>query len=336
MALCLVLNDTRVDLHHGCDRVMATMDLCLRVQRPDISIQYFAAHKDWSSDREFLGALGHAKLVLVNGEGTLHHNNQAAQNLMGSVALAKAHGLPVAIINASWQDNGPELLSILSTVDLVSVRELSSFNQLKGLGYEPLLVPDLSFYGLLPDFSTERSGKVAITDSVVKTTSDALFGLLNEHTEYLPMFCDHNKLSHRLLLFRRALSRDSLSSFEALYMSLKRAFYLQSSLASTHEDFLARLGQVSGVISGRFHASTIAMGLGVSLLVLDSNSHKVRGLVKELGLEHRIISLDQLSAEVIHSIPAYSQIEKQSLIDYVTQAQGKIERMFERVLGLID
>jgi len=102
----IILNDTSTRYHHGCTRVMRLLLAGLERQGLNIIARSPARH-DWAQDSVFLRALENADVVVINGEGTLHHGRPAGAALLAVVDHPACHA-PVALINALWEENPPE------------------------------------------------------------------------------------------------------------------------------------------------------------------------------------------------------------------------------------
>jgi hypothetical protein len=102
---CAVLiNDTSSANHHGCRRVVATIRSSLAIRGIDI-IASSPIGAAWGKDAALEAALRSAHLLVVNGEGTLHHGAPEGERLLLAVDHAAALGKPVALINTIYQDN---------------------------------------------------------------------------------------------------------------------------------------------------------------------------------------------------------------------------------------
>ena len=110
----LVINDTRVDMHHGCYAVMATIGELLERQALGPSF-YWPAHAEWRNNPDFEAVLAKAKLVVINGEGTIHHDRPAGRRLLEAGKKANDVNVPVALINTGWEGNGLDLQAMLDT-----------------------------------------------------------------------------------------------------------------------------------------------------------------------------------------------------------------------------
>jgi len=89
----------------------------------------------------------------VNGEGTMHHDSRGCEFLMKVLSKAQRLGKHTALINTVWQGN-KDHRETLSKLDMLTARDIMSYNQLTHDGGKPLLIPDLC---LASDFS---KGKV--------------------------------------------------------------------------------------------------------------------------------------------------------------------------------
>ena len=116
MALrAILLNDARSEEHLGCKLVVKNiLEQCDHV---GIDVVDTVAHS--AEDDEWI-ARNRAEdydLLLINGEGTMHHDRPKAVSLMRSAVAASQRGKTVALINTVWQQN--RLLNqMLPSIDL--------------------------------------------------------------------------------------------------------------------------------------------------------------------------------------------------------------------------
>jgi len=103
-----------------------------------------------------------ADLVLINGEGSIHHDKN-----LSLVDIAKDY--PAALINAVWQDNS--MCENLKHMKYISVRESYSHREITKQGVEADIVPDLIFASsLLNSYHRPVGVKgLGVTDSVLNT-----------------------------------------------------------------------------------------------------------------------------------------------------------------------
>jgi exopolysaccharide biosynthesis predicted pyruvyltransferase EpsI len=65
-------------------------------------------------------------LVVANGEGTMHDDNDKVYKIMEILEQAKKHNNKTMLVNTVWQNNSAKLTKMLKNVDYVSVRETKS------------------------------------------------------------------------------------------------------------------------------------------------------------------------------------------------------------------
>lgn len=122
-----IVNDThKLGQHFGCELVMDTYQQ--QLDRVDIELVGTQTH------REELCVPDNVDLVIVNGEGTVHHGNN-----YHLVEIGKQY--PAVFLNAVWQDNPTEWATEMSHYKYVSVRESRSSKQLP----QADVVPDIIF-----------------------------------------------------------------------------------------------------------------------------------------------------------------------------------------------
>jgi hypothetical protein len=87
-------------------------------------------------------AFAAADLVLINGEGTIHHSGPRALFLLQLIQRARAEGKPVALVNALFQQYDAPADDILAGLALLSVREPRSAAFARRFGGAPLTLLD--------------------------------------------------------------------------------------------------------------------------------------------------------------------------------------------------
>ena len=129
MKICLV-NDTR-SCHSGSAQVMDNI---------------YALFSDHTIVKEAWWK--HTNMydwMVVNGEGTMHDNAYRAIIILKMMRYAKDHGKKVALINTVWQNMHHTECSVVSDIDLITVREIRSYSEIKNLNGNAMVFPDLSF-----------------------------------------------------------------------------------------------------------------------------------------------------------------------------------------------
>jgi len=280
----LVLNDTFVDRHHGCARVMSGLSNLLNTV--DIGICcYSPAHTDWRMDPNVLAALDKADIIIVNGEGTLHHDSPQGDILLEIISVASNLKIPCALVNALWQDNGAAQIAKLSGFDLVYARDSFSNDQITGFGIACGYSPDLSFYDSYTPGRGESVG-VGFTDSVLprqtlqlEEARSAISGTI------VPIQSSGSGMSAYLKFIKNHMGRSDLLQPGGLArkVTLWTRFYRARLPGPT--EMLRAIEKLELLVTGRFHACTAAVITETPFLALPSNSHKIEALVSDIGLQ---------------------------------------------------
>ena len=142
----VILNDTSYESHHGCEMVIKSIkELVLKNGMEVIDTNPVGV--DWQENQSLIDNISKCDLVLVNGEGTLHHAQPIARELIPIAKYVKENiNIPVVLINSTYQDNGNEMAEYMKYFDLVYVRETPSKEDLEKYGLQSKVVPDMSFY----------------------------------------------------------------------------------------------------------------------------------------------------------------------------------------------
>lgn len=104
-------------------------------------------------------AWAQAEWVIVNGEGTIHHNQPSGQFLLAQLERAQRAGKRTALVNALYQEVTTPVRNILKKLDHFSVRETASAAHARSGGGSPVIMLDLcaAYYrGLAPRPPTRR------------------------------------------------------------------------------------------------------------------------------------------------------------------------------------
>lgn len=83
--------------------------------------------------------------VIVNGEGTMHHNQRSAIRFLEALKAAQKFGLRTRLINTVWQSMIHDYDDVLQRCDEVIVREINSAEEMQKHGVTPLIAPDMSY-----------------------------------------------------------------------------------------------------------------------------------------------------------------------------------------------
>jgi hypothetical protein len=250
--------------------------------------------------------------VVINGEGTLHHNADRAFELVSIGRYLKDHGKPVFLINTVWQGNGPHIEDLIRNFDLVAARESGSVAALARVRPDTRLVPDLCWSADLPG-PAAGGEPVAILDCVEPERTAKLAAVAAGAG--LPLFV----MDRFLEAFHRALSRGRSPD--------------ETPRVLRGPDIRAH----SGWLGGRFHGVVLALGAGVPILSTPSNTGKIQAMFADIGLKGKLVtgpvleglrSRADVDALFTTGPGAYGAGEWAAVRDYKQQARAEIDRLF--------
>jgi polysaccharide pyruvyl transferase WcaK-like protein len=316
----LLANDTRVDGHHGCTAVMTVLEQLLQSHGLTV-VGRIPAHADWKRDASFLRSLASARLLVINGEGTIHHDRPAGRRLLELGAAARAAGIPAALINTGWEANSTELASMLKNFALVAARDTKSAARMRPGAPEVRVVPDLSLCIDPPSQDISKDG-IAFTDNVERLRALEL-GRLRRR-------CGGRWLSihHRrpLLPFLRAglsLREDIFQPMQLIELLANRYGIWRVSQDDL-EQFLRDLSRLELLITGRFHACTLALVSGTPFVAQESNTGKIASLIDDAGLDPRRATVPQTLADLSELLMGgWSVAEDEARLAYLAHARGQ-------------
>jgi polysaccharide pyruvyl transferase WcaK-like protein len=313
----LILNDARTENHIGCVLVMENLlRLC---GKNGLAVVGTVSHSVNDDQAEVLRRADDFDLLLVNGEGTLHHDRPKALELCRAASQAAMLGKKVVLLNTVWQDNH-ELNRHLRSFDLIFCRESRSQAAIQAAGRRPQVVPDLVFATEIvsKNVETRRTARAtAIIDSVDRqTTLTWAWRALRQGHGFLPMHEGHCRLLQRRPWLNLGIG--ARSGFAVKRLGI---------------DWANQLCRFDRVISGRYHGCCLAMLLGKPVLGIPSNTQKNQALFEDAGLgeESLLYSGAPLDLERRFHV-AISKTDK--VHAYVRQAKHKIASMFDQIRQL--
>jgi hypothetical protein len=170
----LLLNDTRREIGHiGCELVMRVIDTHMKGN--DIDVSYSQDIGEQFCPEEFANEVSKVDKIIVNAEGTLHHNR--GQGLLDRCKIAFDLQKEVHLINGVWQEND-KFVEYLNGFSSIYLRESKSADAVKSAGFRvSAVVPDLSFF-CAPQLEVTNEqvlgGVAVVVDSVLVDQSKLL------------------------------------------------------------------------------------------------------------------------------------------------------------------
>ncbi len=338
MKKAVILNDTSYEYHHGCETVIANIKKLLRQHQIAVTATN-PVNVDWRENPGLQAKMAEADLILVNGEGSLHHARPRAARLIAVAEHARRNWrISTILINTTCQENGPGLTDKMKFFTRIYVRESFSQKELEKASIPSRVVPDMSFYtrydlGKKP--ATRE--KIGVTDSVSQEISEYLYELSRRRNYlYLPTLSDvklrGNGANLIPYIIYQAGKRLDYIRFRAggrlKHKKIKRFFYLKN-----YREYIQTLAGLRFLITGRFHALCFALKTSTPFIAIPSNSFKMESLIHDIGLEKtRIQTTTGLETAVFTD---FSRSEQEKIRHYVASAPAKIEEMFKEIRDLI-
>jgi len=329
----VLLNDTTVDRHHGCTTVIESIRKL--ADAAGISIVAAApAHSDWQADHGFMSALEDSELVIVNGEGTIHHDRPAGMKLLTAGHFARSRGKKSALINATWQANGPESCNLAGFFDLVSVRESASKVALASHGVESRVVADLALFHHVPP-ADERT-TITFTDSVIGSDAIEIYKKM-WRVGATPISLLHGRRSMRdsVTSFRRFLGDFGFASIKNTPYALRGVGTDWRSQVMHRDEFARKVGASSLVITGRFHMVIFCLASRTPVLAVESNTHKISATLADAGLrDWRLSCVSDLDQDTLNRASHWHDGELEALDDFVSSNRQLMLTLFQDIRQL--
>lgn len=331
----VVLGDTRDLHHHGCEAVMA--ELISGLSSVGLHRLNVLPGLNWRRNND---ACLSADLVVINGEGSLHHSRPVIADILDLAEKRRALGRPTALVNTSWFHNTPAHTSRLAAFNIVSARDKLSASEIIAHGPEPRFVPDLAIVHALNQRATAseiRRGPAMVSDSTLPSMTRQLRRLARvRHWDYLPVLA--RPLTPRpgaksLKIHRRCQIAEKLGPLAQWLLSPRYHAHMIG-LPET-QDYLTRLAACEGVVTGRFHTVCFAIGLQTPFVAVSSNTPKIESLINDVGLDSSLRMVTPESLTKLTQIPPYSPAEQHALTSFATHTLNSSGKLFTDLARLV-
>lgn len=332
-----LVNDTRYDNHHGCLTVIRNLHAAMlaRGWRCTGSLPVSSSVTGLTRCRN---QLKRADLILVNGEGSLHHDSRNAKRLFAICErLVTSH--PVCLMNSVWQKNDPERWRpLVNRLQSVFVRDRRSQQELSKIVESVGYAPDLTFYDY-PKFEKQQSGGYLLTDSVLSSLTENLLQLADSDQEidFVTLFTDHLIYTRGLKDWpKRVKYRVNPFFWRTLRINVPPRYKALKFAYARTEDLLGRFASSRGVCVARYHALCFVLQQQIPFVAIRSNSHKSESLLEEAGLPlgSFLISPDDIvrtKERLAKNVESFSEFLPQ-IRHYNKQARRQIDEMFDAVV----
>lgn len=329
----LLMNYTDIDgQHFGCERVMRVIREGLSARGLDVGKRILVGIP-WHKDPTLTGLIQSADILVVNGEGTLHHGKRRGRWLLEAAVLAKRHGARTFLINALWQDNPDDWNALVCAFDKVWCRDSRSaarLSKVRGESVEwfgDLSMCDDSFCHV----HEERSGTV-FGDSVVAGVTQQLDALSRKTpgtVSLIPLMKRQKFVAPHLhgisRLFRESVAQ--LATRQAKRSNPKIRF------VQSEAEYIDVISRSNLSVTGRYHAVCMAVATQTPFIAVSSNSHKIAALIEDLDLDkRRLVVRSDLTPDLISGEDwRYSPREIESMQCKLRQWQADAQEMFAAI-----
>lgn len=329
----VVLGDTRDLHHHGCEAVLHQLIAGLTsAGLPPATVLNGVAWEPYGD------VCLRAPLVVLNGEGALHHSRPLVESALTLAEKRRAAGLPTALVNASWFDNTPEQTRRLSAFNLVALRDGESRLAVRAAGIESLNAPDLAIRQAMQ----WRAVRPDVCPPGVPTVSGSTHP---EVTRRLRAFAEKRGWRYLPILYPPAAPRPGKKSrkifrkYRLVRLLGPMARWLAPPRYHAHlagvpdmDSYCAALAAGGGALTGRFHTVCYCMGLRVPMAALASNTRKIESILTDAGLD---VSRRMVSLESLAGIPPFTDVEAAALEQFLGAAEREYAVLFRRIRLLV-
>lgn len=340
MKAVALINNTVNQMHHGCEVVVHQIEAMLNERGIAVAVSVMEG-QHWKDSPEFMNSLDALDGIIVNGEGTIHHDRKAGRYLVEVAQLAKDHGLPCFLINTTYQENSENYCRYLKQFDRIYVRESESYRELLNVGIESEVVPDMTLsydYRLTEKQLRAPRSQIGVTDSSMVSTAESLYNLaVKEGFSFLPVIRSFKEnWSFRWVEFVRRVKFDLMLTVRRVFPSASYLDIRNQYIKHRVDGYLDALAQCKGVVSGRFHSDCFCLLTATPFLAIDGNSHKVSSMLRDVGLSpQRIIQTEELKSATSTSVFDFSAQEREAIKTYIRQANVKIHQSFDEIAQIL-
>lgn len=304
-----VFNDTSSHRHFGCDAVMDAIDRTVSSRGGSV-IHRQAVGAPWRDDDAAVRAIAEADVVIVNGEGSIHHSSAIAADLAALGPFCRSLRKPCYLINALVQANNGGIMENLAAFTGAWTRDRRSADELRKHGIRAEFCGDLSFLHDVPLHNGTRRHGITIDSADhrvdMRTTAMALgTGLIS--------------IRHRK------------SGLKTYRRNWRRRFEPGKPTGvvggiTTFRRFAEHLASYRFIVTGRFHGLCFALNCGVPVAAISLSNWKSEALLEDVGLGTRRLYRPG-------EIPApFSADELAAIASYKAATKTAIGAMFDAIM----
>jgi hypothetical protein len=320
-----IINDTRPTRHYGCLMVMSNLEKLLQQHGAEV-VWTWPVSQDWRKHKDKIEVMPEVDMVLVNGEGTIHHapRRWQAQALLEFAAFShQTLKRPCYLINATLYANEDSCIKHLNDFDKIYVRDRASFETLTRQGVAASLVMDLTFAFEPSVPYLPESGRICVVDSVMQTD-----------VPWLKKFKKHWQCPYRSMVVARPDNYKFWKRPRKTIVETVKWFFRDRNKSLNPVEFETFLSGCELVVTGRYHTVTMCLKNKIPFVALESNTPKISFLLKEVfGHAKRVISAEGLDALNPKERANYTERELLAIDHFLKQARLENGEMIETLLA---
>lgn len=233
-------------------------------------------------------------LILINMEGTIHHNSIGGLVLLALAYYSKKKEKKVALVNGSYQAMDARVTKkVLSEVDFISVRETKSLKYLIGQNIMAFLIPDFAFRA---DINSDKKQiqNYELNDDLNEKKCLYTVGVLGVYPNQV------NGIN--ISTIKKHITDIKRLGYEPYYLKIEeKELEIEKELRNIGVDIISydqgvnytNIGTVLNsfdlLITGRYHIGIFGLMNKVPTFFLKSNTFKIEGLLDMLNLNESMI-----------------------------------------------
>ena len=278
--------------------------------------------KALKNDFQFNEKLEKVDLVVVNGEGSIHHNSVQALSVLALAKSAVERGVETILLNSTVMAMMPSLIKdVFPMFQFVNTRDIASSDFLKLNKISSHVSTDIAFLGLsekdIYSDSYERVDNYVLVTAGVTARKESLSFIFSRIFEmgmkpnYL-VIGDGGELT---------VANEICSKFDVEIINSKDFTLLQ---------LIEYIKKFKLAISGRHHINLFLMQAGIAFLPLCSNTWKIQESLKLVNYPYPVVETFKAFSNSLNGlISERSKISKCSRDSYIKGVQKLDEIILE-------
>lgn len=321
-----IINDTKPTNHYGCLMVMSNLETLLNQLGAEV-VWTWPVSKDWRKSKSEILKLPNVDMLIVNGEGTIHHGPRRWQ-AQALVDIAKfAHNelnVPAHLINATLFANEASLNEGLKEFDSIFVRDRASHEELNEQGIANNFVPDMTF-ALSSGLKHSPKAPLCVVDSVMQSDLPKL-----------KRFSEKYNADYCSMIVARPSNYSPWKKTRRFILTTLKWFFKERNRSLDPKEFERFIGNYDLIVTGRYHTVTMCLKNKIPFVAIESNTPKITYLLKEVfGNANRVVSIDDLESLNTDDWKLFSKEEMTAIDKFLTFAEHENNTMLQSLISSV-